>query len=83
MSVCVCVCVSVVAFKQTSFTSERPGANWRIEHGPELDAGVGNGVGVGIVDGLGVGLGVGLGLGHGRWNPGWQYTAQGKAKNVT
>jgi len=25
--------VGVVAFKQTSFTSERPGANWGIEYG--------------------------------------------------
>lgn len=36
---CMCVCVGVVAFKQTSFTSERPGANWRIEHGPGLNMG--------------------------------------------
>lgn len=52
---CACVCIGVVAFKQTSFTSERPEGNWRIEHGPGLDMtarglqDMGEGGGVGVV----------------------------------
>lgn len=55
-----CVCVGVVAFKQTSFTSERPEGNWRIEHGPGLDMAARGCEGGCRIWGKEVGLGLGL-----------------------